>query len=223
MLYKSIIVGTSVLETCDQSRAGVGMKQACCHGQMQALSRQVGLLLRLARGMPQHALPAGPELRWGCASLDCTPARPPCAARRAACSAAASVTLNVDGPAAASTSGTAEDLQFRAHIDWRFVRDNPERVRNNCRARNSAADPDAVVRLYERWRGLDEAAEDLRAARNANAKAAKVRCSVSRLWRVPGSAFRCQSHRPFSAQCQAPPFRPYQHQRRAKRLGSANP
>ena len=164
------------------------MKQACCHGQMQTLSRQVRLALRLARGVQQHALPAGPELRWGCASLDCTPARTPCAARRAACSAANSVTLETVAPAAASASGPAEDLQFRAHIDWRFVRDNLERVRDNCRARNSAADPDAVVRLYERWRGLDEAAEDLRAARNANAKAAKVRDLTIRLWRAPGSA-----------------------------------
>ena len=167
------------------------MKQACCHGQMQALSRQVRLALCLARGVQQYALPAGPELRWGCASLDCTPARTPCAARRTACSAASSVTHETDAPAAASTSGPAEDLQFRAHIDWRFVRDNLVRMRDNCRARNSAADPDAVVRLYERWRGLDEAAEDLRAARNANAKAAKVRVPTSRLWQVPGSAFLC--------------------------------
>lgn len=178
------------------------MKRACCHGQMQALSRQVRLALRLARGVQQHALPAGPELRWGCASLDCTPARTPCAARRTACSAADSVTLGTDARAAASASGTAEDLQFRAHIDWRFVRDNLERVRDNCRARNSAADPDAVVRLYERWRGLDEAAEDLRAARNTNAKAAKVR------GQRPGSGtcLALPSHavsRLSSSQCQA--------------------
>ena len=70
--------------------------------------------------------------------------------------------------------GTADDLQFRAHIDWRFVRDNLAHVRQNARDRNSPADPDVVVQLYERWRRLDEAAEELRAARNANAKAAKV-------------------------------------------------
>ena len=158
------------------------MKQACCHGPMQALSRQLRLALRLAQGVQQHALPAGPELRWGCAYRDCMPARTPCAAGRAACSAATEVAHDVDAPAAASTNGIAEDLQFRAHIDWRFVRDNLERVRDNCRARNSAADPDVVVHLYERWRRLDEAAEDLRAARNANAKAAKVRRIMHWLW-----------------------------------------
>ena len=63
----------------------------------------------------------------------------------------------------------------RAHIDWRHVRDNLDAVRQNCRDRNSGADPDAVVRLYERWRRLDDEAEALRAARNANAKSAKVR------------------------------------------------
>ena len=199
------------------------MKQACCHGQMQALSRQVRLALRLARGVQQHALPASPELRWGCASMDCTPARAPCAARRTACSAGSSVTLETDAPAAASTSGAAEDLQFRAHIDWRFVRDNLERVRGNCAARNSTADPDAVVRLYERWRGLDEAAEDLRAARNANAKAAKVQDLTLQIWRAPGSALLCNLSS-VGSQSQAGISRASAgHQRQAVRLWRADP
>ena len=166
------------------------MKQACCHGQMQALSRQLRVALRLARGVQQHALPAGPELRWGCASLEYTPACTPFAARRGACSAATAVAHEADAPTAASTSGSAEDLQFRAHIDWRFVRDNLQRVRDNCRARNSAADAEAVVQLYERWRRLDEAAENLRALRNANAKAAKVRRTEPWLLCVPVHASR---------------------------------
>lgn len=62
----------------------------------------------------------------------------------------------------------------QAHIDWRAIRDNLEAVKANVGMRNSRADPDRVVELYEKWRGAENDAEQLRSDRNANAKAMKV-------------------------------------------------
>ena len=47
--------------------------------------------------------------------------------------------------------------------------------------RKSSADPDLIVHLYEKWRVLQDRAEELRSERNANAKAMKVcTCSAQR-------------------------------------------
>ena len=63
---------------------------------------------------------------------------------------------------------------YRAHIDFRFVKNNLDVVRQNVADRNSAADPDAVAALYDKWVSALDQVERLRAERNANAKAMKV-------------------------------------------------
>lgn len=66
---------------------------------------------------------------------------------------------------------------MQAHIDWRSIKENLEAVKANVANRNSRADPDKVVKLYDDWRELQNAAEQLRSDRNANAKAMKVPAS----------------------------------------------
>ena len=63
---------------------------------------------------------------------------------------------------------------YRAHIDFRFIKNNLDLVRQNVADRNSAADPDAVAVLYDKWVSALERVERLRAERNTNAKAMKV-------------------------------------------------
>lgn len=63
---------------------------------------------------------------------------------------------------------------YRAHIDFRFVKNNLDLVRQNVADRNSMADPDAVAALYDKWVNALEQVERLRAERNAIAKAMKV-------------------------------------------------
>lgn len=64
---------------------------------------------------------------------------------------------------------------LQAYIDWKSIRENLEAVKANVANRNSNADPDKVIELYDRWRSLQAQAEELRTERNANAKAMKVR------------------------------------------------
>lgn len=63
---------------------------------------------------------------------------------------------------------------LQAYIDWKSIRENVDYIKANVANRNSKADPDRVVDLYDRWRHLQTQAEDLRTERNANAKAMKV-------------------------------------------------
>lgn len=63
---------------------------------------------------------------------------------------------------------------LQAHIDWKALRENLEAVRANVANRNSRADPDKVLQIYDRWREALNEAEGLRTERNANAKAMKV-------------------------------------------------
>lgn len=63
---------------------------------------------------------------------------------------------------------------FKAFLDFKFVQDNLELVKGNCRKRKAHADPDAVARLYSEWVSAKQTWENLRAARNENGKAMKV-------------------------------------------------
>jgi hypothetical protein len=63
---------------------------------------------------------------------------------------------------------------FKAYLDWKFIKANVEKFKENVAQRNSSADPDLVVELYDKWRGLQDEAETLRSQRNENAKAMKV-------------------------------------------------
>ncbi|KAK9902854.1 hypothetical protein WJX75_008582 [Coccomyxa subellipsoidea] len=62
---------------------------------------------------------------------------------------------------------------FKAYLDFRYVKANLSKMRENVKNRNSSADPDAVARLYDDWVRALEELESVRADRNANARAMK--------------------------------------------------
>ncbi len=62
-------------------------------------------------------------------------------------------------------------------LDLKFIRDNIDAVRLNVKHRHVAADPDLVVRLYDRRNQLLKELEGLRASRNANADRMKGKLS----------------------------------------------
>ena len=66
-----------------------------------------------------------------------------------------------------------EEQSFRAHIDFKFIRDNLDLITQNCRDRHVTADPEKVVRLYNDFLELVQEADGLRAARNENSTAMK--------------------------------------------------
>ena len=63
---------------------------------------------------------------------------------------------------------------FQAFLDWKSLRADLEQHRANVRNRNSSADPDKALELYDHWRQLEDDAGRLRSDRNSNAKAMKV-------------------------------------------------
>lgn len=83
----------------------------------------------------------------------------------------------------ASSTATAEPVTIPAHpapaykvnIDFRFIRDNLQLVTENCRIRDSAADPALVAQLYDEYVKLKAESDSLRASRNENSAAMKVR------------------------------------------------
>ena len=89
--------------------------------------------------------------------------------QQAEASAAAPAQQQAQPPAAAP-----EAPAYRAHIDFKFVRDNVEAVAANCRARLSSADPHLVAQLYEQYVAAQQETDKLRAARNENSSAMKV-------------------------------------------------
>lgn len=65
-------------------------------------------------------------------------------------------------------------VAWQAHIEWKAIRENLEYIKTNVANRNSNADPEKVVHLYDQWRELQSRAEAIRTDRNANAKSMKV-------------------------------------------------
>ncbi|KAI7841623.1 hypothetical protein COHA_004793 [Chlorella ohadii] len=88
--------------------------------------------------------------------------------QQAEASAAATAQQQAQPPAAAP-----EAPAYRAHIDFKFVRDNVEAVAANCTARLSSADPHLVAQLYEQYVAAQQETDKLRAARNENSSAMK--------------------------------------------------
>jgi seryl-tRNA synthetase len=70
-------------------------------------------------------------------------------------------------------SGQEEDTGYRAYIDFKFVRDNLDLVKQNCADRLVKADPGQVVSLYDEFVQLTQEADAVRAARNENSSAMK--------------------------------------------------
>lgn len=64
---------------------------------------------------------------------------------------------------------------FKAALDFKAMKDNLELYVKNTKDRFSSADPAKVVALYDQYVKLKSDADALRAARNENANAMKVR------------------------------------------------
>jgi seryl-tRNA synthetase len=64
-------------------------------------------------------------------------------------------------------------------LDPKYIRDNLAAVRENIKNRHVSADPDLVVKLYERRNGVLRELEETRAARNANAEKMKGKPSAA--------------------------------------------
>ncbi|MCG8481167.1 MAG: serine--tRNA ligase [Spirochaetales bacterium] len=62
-------------------------------------------------------------------------------------------------------------------LDLKFVRENPDVIRENIRRRNVAADVDRVIELYDRRLEAIKSVEILRAERNENARSMKRKLS----------------------------------------------
>lgn len=62
-------------------------------------------------------------------------------------------------------------------LDLKFVRENPDAVKQNARDRYVTVDVDAIVRAYDRRNEIIRTVEALRADRNANAQAMKGKLS----------------------------------------------
>jgi hypothetical protein len=76
-------------------------------------------------------------------------------------------------PAQDSNANTQTQESYRAHIDFKFVRDNIDLVRENAKNRLVNASPDEVVRLYDEFVSLTQESDAVRAARNENSSQMK--------------------------------------------------
>lgn len=74
----------------------------------------------------------------------------------------------------ASATLPAVALAFKANLDFKFVKDNLQLVADNCKLRNTYADPARVVQLYDEFARLKQECDSLRASRNENSAAMKV-------------------------------------------------
>ena len=63
---------------------------------------------------------------------------------------------------------------FQAFLDWKSIRSDLQKHKDNVAARNSSADPEKAVALYDSWRQLDDETNRVRNERNLNAKSMKV-------------------------------------------------
>ena len=58
-------------------------------------------------------------------------------------------------------------------LDYKFIKDNLDAVKENIKNRNMTADADKVVELYDKRTALVTKQQDLQQQRNENAKAMK--------------------------------------------------
>ncbi|KAF6255001.1 putative seryl-tRNA synthetase [Scenedesmus sp. NREL 46B-D3] len=77
-------------------------------------------------------------------------------------------------PAADSSSVAAYAAPaYKVNIDFKFIRDNLQLVSDNCKLRDSAADPALVAQLYDDYVKLKAESDQLRSSRNENSAAMK--------------------------------------------------
>lgn len=67
---------------------------------------------------------------------------------------------------------------FRAFLDFKALKADLDRQVQNCKDRNSNADPRKVATLYDQFCEAQQQVEKIREDRNANAKAMKVSCAT---------------------------------------------
>ncbi|XP_040384991.1 LOW QUALITY PROTEIN: serine--tRNA ligase, chloroplastic/mitochondrial [Oryza brachyantha] len=75
--------------------------------------------------------------------------------------------------------GGAAKPQWKAAIDFKWIRENTDTVAANIRDRNSAANLDLVLQLYDEYLALQKEVERLRAERNAVANKMKGKLEPS--------------------------------------------
>ena len=78
-----------------------------------------------------------------------------------------------DVSAVSSSGNQHHSPAFRAHIDFKFIRDNVETMAKNCSMRCMDADPYRVAELYDEYCKLLQETDHLRALRNENSAAMK--------------------------------------------------
>ncbi|XP_062197876.1 serine--tRNA ligase, chloroplastic/mitochondrial isoform X1 [Phragmites australis] len=98
-------------------------------------------------------------------------------------SAAAATAVELDtkggGGAGGGGGGGAARPQWKAAIDFKWIRDNRDAVAANIQSRNSAANLDLVLQLYDQYLALQKEVERLRAERNAVANKMKGKLDPS--------------------------------------------
>lgn len=97
---------------------------------------------------------------------------------RAAAAAEVTTSSSSSQPAASNAAhdaAAAPAPAYKVPLDFKFIRDNVQMITENCRLRNSSADPALVAQLYEQYLQLKAESEALRASRNENSAAMKVR------------------------------------------------
>ncbi|KAF7058011.1 hypothetical protein CFC21_065150 [Triticum aestivum] len=85
----------------------------------------------------------------------------------------------ISGGGGGGAGGGATRPQWKAAIDFKWIRDNRDVVATNIRNRNSAANLDVVLQLYDQYLALQKEVERLRAERNAVANKMKEKLDPS--------------------------------------------
>jgi hypothetical protein len=80
----------------------------------------------------------------------------------------------LEGKAAAGGMPAYPQVPFRAAIDYKYIVENVDKLKENAVNRKSTADPQKVAELYAQFLVLTGETDALRKQRNDNAKAMKV-------------------------------------------------
>lgn len=124
------------------------------------MERHTGALGRTARS---------PLVQRGICHL--APFRGPRSARRAP--ALQSTAAPTEFPAGSHV--LLHPVPFKAAIDFKYIKDNLQAIEQNCKDRNSTADPKRAVELYDEFVRVKLDVDRLRAERNSNSAQMKVR------------------------------------------------
>lgn len=91
-----------------------------------------------------------------------------------------SVSVSQDGPVITEEQLNDEIPFYKAYLDFKFIQENVDLLKENCRRRNSQAKPETVAQLYTQYLKSKQTCEQLRAARNENTKSMKGKISKDR-------------------------------------------